>query len=661
MAKPLWSTAQIVSQLDSGWHWSTQSLTYSFATNASWFPGYEAAGFSALNAQQRATASSAIKLWDDLIAPDFKLATGNTNIKFSNTTTNIDYAHAYYPGNYAEAGSVWLNPAYTQSSGTNNLVAPAAGQWGYQTYIHELGHALGLDHPGEYNGGNPTYAQNAAYRQDSQQYTIMSYFLAEETGADWVASDGRMYFPQTPMLHDVAAIQAIYGAETTTRAGNTVYGYGSNADSAVYDFARNAHPIVCIYDAGGIDTLNLSLSSYACTLDLNPGAFSSTDMMTSNISIAYSAWIENANGGKAGDKLVGNKLANTLNGLGGNDSLSGNDGNDKIYGGDGNDVLAGGAGSDYLDGGAGSDRMSGGAGDDIYVVDNTADIVTETVNAGTDTVRTTLAAYTLGADLENLLNLGKSAFTGKGNALANTLTGGSGSDTLYGGAGNDTLCGGAGNDILYGEAGNDLLDGGAGNDRMGGGAGNDTYVIDCAGDVVSEGANAGTDLIRTLLSSFTLALNFENLAYTGTGAFTGTGNALANTLTGGAGADKLSGLAGNDILDGGVGKDTLAGGLGADVFRFANAAHSTLKAFDVIADFSAAQGDHIDLRLIDANSRVAGDQAFSFLKATSFSGVAGQLLFKSQHLYGDVNGDKVVDFDIHLAGVNSLQASDIWL
>ena len=183
-------------------------------------------------------------------------------------------------------------------------------------------------------------------------------------------------------------------------------------------------------------------------------------------------------------------------------------------------------------------------------------MVVEKANGGTDEVRTTLASYTLGDNVENLTYTGNGAFTGTGNDQANTITGGAGNDALYGGAGNDTLVGGAGDD---------LLDGGTGDDTMTGGAGNDVYVVDSAGDQVIEAANGGTDEVRTTLASYTLGDNVENLTYTGTGAFTGTGNALANVLTAGNGGSRLSGGAGNDTLVGGAGADYLDGGTGNDV------------------------------------------------------------------------------------------------
>ncbi|MGO7100693.1 beta strand repeat-containing protein, partial [Rhizobium johnstonii] len=293
-------------------------------------------------------------------------------------------------------------------------------------------------------------------------------------------------------------------------------------------------------------------------------------------------------------------------------------------------TITGGAGTDTLNGGAGADSLIGGAGDDTYIVDNAGDLVTEAADEGTDTVRTALASYTLGSDVENLTYTGTAAFTGTGNSLANTIKGAAGADTLDGKAGADILIGGAGNDTyivdnvgdvvteglneggdlikttlssyaltnianvenltftgtgdfigtgnalanaITGGAGNDTLDGGAGNDKLDGGAGNDTYIVDSATDVINEAVSAGTDEIRTVLAAYSIAalVNVENLTYTGPASFTGTGNALANTITGGAF---------NDMLNGGAGADTLIGGAGNDIYIVDNAGDLVTEAAD---------------------------------------------------------------------------------
>ena len=242
-------------------------------------------------------------------------------------------------------------------------------------------------------------------------------------------------------------------------------------------------------------------------------------------------------GGAGNDTLSGLGGNDVLNGLGGADQLFGGDGNDILNGGNDPDSLDGGAGNDTLNGGLGADAMVGGAGNDTFVVDNLGDTVSEALNGGVDLVQTTLASYTLGANVENLTFTGAGNFTGTGNTLANTITGG---------------------------AGNDLLDGGAGIDRLVGGLGDDTYVVDNAGDVVVEATAGGTDTVRATAASYTLGANVENLTYIGAGNFTGTGNGLANIITGAAGNDTLNGDGGNDQLLGGLGSDTLNGGAGDD-------------------------------------------------------------------------------------------------
>jgi len=256
------------------------------------------------------------------------------------------------------------------------------------------------------------------------------------------------------------------------------------------------------------------------------------------------------------------------------------------------DSLYGDEGNDTLDGGAGGDLMDGGAGNDLYYVNSNSDKVIEASDGGIDTIITTLSLdLTASASrLQNVENVSVNSsvlnflnITLGGNALDNKLTGHAGADTLKGYGGNDTLLGLAGRDNLQGGAGNDLLDGGAGNDTLLGGTGDDTYIVNDAGDVVTELANEGTDTIETSLNlDLGKLANVENLTLT-TGATSGKGNALSNvlkastaaavaldggdgndTLIGNAGADSLSGGAGNDALLGMAGKDTLDGGLGND-------------------------------------------------------------------------------------------------
>lgn len=218
---------------------------------------------------------------------------------------------------------------------------------------------------------------------------------------------------------------------------------------------------------------------------------------------------------------------------------TGNTLDNRLTGGAGADSLIGLDGNDTLDGGLGADTLVGGLGDDVYLVDDSGDVVTELSGEGSDEVRTTLTAYTLGANIESLTFTGTGAFSGTGNELDNRIQGGAGNDTLAGGIGLDTLVGGAGND---------------------------TYIIDDAADLVVEVAGEGTDEVRTSLSAFTLAANVEVLTYTGSSSFSGTGSAGNDTLRGAAGDDTLAGAAGNDWLDGGAGADSLIGGSGNDTY-----------------------------------------------------------------------------------------------
>jgi trimeric autotransporter adhesin len=352
-------------------------------------------------------------------------------------------------------------------------------------------------------------------------------------------------------------------------------------------------------------------------------------------------------------------------------------------------VLTGNAGDNVLSGGAGADTLIGGLGNDTYVVDMATDVVTEGLNEGLDLVQSSVT-YTLSANVENLTLTGTTAVNGTGNALDNVLTGNSAINALTGGAGNDTYvvtaadttveAAGAGTDTVQsaitwtlatnvenlvltgttavngtGNASDNVLTGNSAANVLTGGAGNDTYVVG-TGDTTIEAANAGIDTVQSAIS-WTLATDVENLTLNGSAAVNGTGNALANLLVGNAGAN---------VITGGLGADTLTGGAGADTFVLASLTDSKVGAGsrDIISDFLSGI-DKISFSGIDANTAVAGDQAFTMINTAAFSGTAGQLRYSytgSDTVFeGDINGDKVADFQLQLTGNKTFVAADLLL
>jgi serralysin len=391
-------------QLDSGMSQDVSDgvITYAFldqrhATGLNNSPYYgEGRGYTPFTAAQQAAARIAINNWDELIAARFVEAAdqpgasgwaqNTADILLANTYTGPAQAWAYFPG-YGQpytrvAGDVWVaDPRFNTS---NAQLDP--GFYGLHTMNHELGHSLGLDHPGNYNFGDDsdndgvadpiTYEGDAFYFQDNHQYTIMSYFDSFEAGNDQIDWNlMRFVYPSTPMVHDIAVIQAKYGADLTTRTGDTTYGFNATADvtNEAMRFEDNEMiTIFSIWDAGGIDTLDLSGYNSNSVIDLRPGGYTSaggpgeqltlaeinannaaaglgsrsaaydlyfggraganegipwseivdTDfVMDNNIGIAYGAVIENAIGGGGNDQINGNAANNRLTGGGGADTF----------------------------------------------------------------------------------------------------------------------------------------------------------------------------------------------------------------------------------------------------------------------------------------------------------------------------------------------------
>ncbi|MCX7094932.1 MAG: M10 family metallopeptidase C-terminal domain-containing protein [Methylobacter sp.] len=688
-------------------------VTFSFLTAVPGYysgSGFSTAGFKQFSDQQKQAVRDVLSFYSDVINLNFTEVASSGNMSFGLNDQAGSSGFGFFPGfGYSTlngtissvtmtdlGGDVWMNGSKAWTATDFSL-----GGAGYGGLVHEVGHALGLKHP-FFEASLPN-ASILDPSLNSTQYTVMAYAqhpfslyrTVTETSSGY-STDYQPILPETLMPLDIQALQYLYGANTSF-----------HVDDDTYTFDTDRPFIKTLYDAGGNDTISVANFSLGCVLDLTDGHYSSISIPsgalppgavennpgiydgTDNLAIAYGTVIENATGGTGNDQLLGNAVANILNG------------------------------------GVGSDTMQGGDGSDIYYVDNKNDRVTETnataATGGVDLVNSYLNTYTLGANIENGAVLATGAANLTGNGLDNTLYAGAGNNTLNGGARTDTVSyasaatavtvslastgaqatGGSGsdtligienlvgsinNDTLTGNTGNNVLDGGLGNDILAGGAGNDTYVINVAADRVKELSGQGTDTIMSTISyslvdtdgSGSNGGNVENLSLTGSDAINGTGNGLNNTLTGNgaaniltgnAGNDKLVGGAGTDQLIGGSGQDTLTGNSGADLFKFNFQSETGVNAStcDIITDFSRSQGDKVDLSSIDANTAFKGNNAFSApTVGGAFSGEfanPGELYFDqiAHILYGNTDADSAANFSILLTGVSNLVAADFVL
>ncbi|AYF47728.1 metalloprotease [Pseudomonas fluorescens] len=193
------------------------------------------------------------------------------------------------------------------------------------TAVHEIGHAIGLQHPGNYNGGDSTYDKSAVYVGDTKARSVMSYWSEKHQAGH----DFRHCNPSAPMMDDIAAVQRLYGANHQTRKTDTTYGFNSNTEREAMTLkSATDKPIFCVWDGGGDDTLDFSGFAQNQNISLKAESFSDVGGLKGNVSIAKGCTVENAIGGSGRDVLTGNDANNRLKGGAGADTLRGGGGAD---------------------------------------------------------------------------------------------------------------------------------------------------------------------------------------------------------------------------------------------------------------------------------------------------------------------------------------------
>ncbi|HYD70968.1 M10 family metallopeptidase C-terminal domain-containing protein [Azospirillum sp.] len=384
---------------------SPVTVTYSFLEAGAQIPAGHPGGFAPMSEAIRGGMRRAMDAWEEVCNIRFvEVASGGTLRYGTNNQTDESTGYVTEPLPGQAPYYLFLNNAST------GLEDQSDGSWGYFASLHELGHLLGLKHPGDYNGATTGGVFDGPYlpvTEDTETYSVMAY-----------APSASGLVPVTPMVYDIAAVQYLYGANLTTRTGDDVYS------------VTDAPLMRTIWDAYGTDAIDAEDVTGDALIDLNAGAYSDIGVPYS-LAIADGVTIENAVGGSGDDTIRGNGAANELHGGMGSDSLLGAAGTDVLYGNQGGDALLAGDGNDTLFGGQGGDAVSGDAGEDLLY----GNLGNDSLNGG------------LGNDM---------------------IFGGQGDDVVYDPTGNDSILGGVGNDTLVGGRGNDIIDGGAGDDVLAG-------------------------------------------------------------------------------------------------------------------------------------------------------------------------------------------------
>ncbi len=608
---------QRIDALIGGNRWSDGTISYSTPDSAADYPGWnydgdgdgisaQNEGFSQFSVQQTNALHAALNVdnfgqlggaygfsaegFTNLTINFAGAGSGAGTIRAANSS-DPSTSYAFYPAAEVRGGDTFIGPSAR---------TPVAGNYSWHTLWHELGHSLGLKHGHETSNFGALPAN-----VNSNEYSIMTYatFIGDNAGGVDYETWGA---PQTFMMLDIAALQAMYGADYSTNSGNTTYSWSPTGGETYVNGNLAIDPggnriFMTVWDGGGIDTYDLSNYTSNLVIDLEPGSYSNfnsgqTSYLGGGPNGGYArgnvfnallyqgnlaSLIENANGGSGSDTLSGNAANNVLRGNNGNDYLYGYAGNDILFGGEGNDVLVVGTGTAdqaYGEGGddtiywgpptpSGPRTMNGGTGTDTIHGGGT-EFGAVTFNLGTG-IYTNNGSFTESwVGFENYYNYGIGSETvigssgnnrlqtGSGN---NVLDGGSGDDILLGGAGNDTLYGGFNIDTVYGEAGNDriVIRDGEFVDNVDGGADIDTLDAS-AEDTDDINVNLQTGIWSGSYQSGTVTIvNVENVIGTQVGDVV-IGNGAVNILRGGGGNDRINGGSGvGDQLYGEAGNDTI--------------------------------------------------------------------------------------------------------
>ncbi|QEE35270.1 hypothetical protein FTO60_05810 [Octadecabacter sp. SW4] len=494
--------------VDDGTGNPTSSISYYFAPSGEAFDGITSQGFNAYEKSQFEVIFDMIASVAGLTFTEATTAAGTDFQLVASNNADIDGYLGYFnpPGEVNEGVGVFNIDAWDRTSGGST----DAGGFDFITIVHEVLHGLGMAHPHDgggtsdiFDGVSSPFGDYGDFDLNQGIFTTMSYNSGYSTGTSGSTGDSgnNWGYEAGPMALDMAVLQALYGANTTTAAGNDTYVLPDANLAGTYWMS--------IWDTGGIDaityggTRDIEIILLEATLLYETGGggyVSAADGIAGGYTIANGVVIENATGGSGDDLLVGNDAKNFLTGNGGADELRGLSGNDNIQGGAGADSIHAGIGDDIVDGGADNDSIFGEDGDDVIRGQGGTDWIVG--GTGADDISGGIGNDSIfGEDDDDVIR-------GQGNN--DMIFGGQGDDTVYGGSGDDTLDGGVENDRLFGQGNNDTLYGGDGDDFLSGAAGSD-------------------DL------------------YGGDGA---------DTLNGGTGADTLNGGAGFDVLSGGAQSDT---------------------------------------------------------------------------------------------------------